>query len=71
MLKTIITAFVKEKDNSEIVCRCMNVREQEIRRACKKGKTFSEIQDITNISLGCGACIPRVKEIIEEELQKM
>ncbi len=47
------------------ICICMQVGEDEIRRAVAGGaRTFEEVQAITDCSTGCGTCEMAVRRVI-------
>lgn len=50
-----------------IVCNCFEISEEEIREAVKNGAhTVDEVGEATQAGTGCGACQPRIQEIIDE-----
>ena len=58
-------------DKNQIVCSCMKVTVGDIENAIKNGaKSFKEVQNITNVSTGCGKCTDSVKELISKLLTK-
>ena len=49
----------------------MKVTLGDIENAIKSGaKSFEEVQNITNVSRGCGRCSNSVKELISKLLEK-
>lgn len=51
-----------------VVCGCFEVTEEAIRNAVRQGAHSVEaVGEKTNAGTGCGGCILRIEEIIEEE----
>ncbi|MBS5953775.1 MAG: (2Fe-2S)-binding protein [Paraclostridium bifermentans] len=58
-------------DKNQLVCGCMKVTLGDIENSIKSGaKSFEEVQNITNVSRGCGRCSNSVKELISKLLEK-
>ncbi|MBC2582146.1 (2Fe-2S)-binding protein [Clostridium sp. DJ247] len=58
-------------DNDEVVCACINVTVQDLKDAIENGaKSFEEVQDVTQVSTGCGGCTDSVKALVDELLAK-
>ncbi|AOR24126.1 (2Fe-2S)-binding protein [Clostridium taeniosporum] len=58
-------------DNDKVVCTCINVTVQDLKDAIKNGaKSFEEVQEVTSVGTGCGACVDSVKVIVDELLEK-
>lgn len=76
MLKSIISKFIKckcenEEKNSNVVCGCFKVTEQDLKNAINNGaKSFEEIQAITKVGTGCGKCVESNKALIAQLLGK-
>ena len=53
------------------VCSCNNVGERTIRASVRDGKatTIAELKACTQAGTGCGGCIPRVTELLKEEMK--
>src|SRR5262249_7904373 len=53
------------------VCSCNNVSERQIRTSIRDGKltTIAEVKHCTQAGTGCGGCLPRVGDLLKEELQ--
>ncbi len=53
------------------VCSCNNVGERTIRKSVRDGKlsTIAEVKSCTLAGTGCGGCIPRVTELLREEMK--
>lgn len=52
----------------EIVCNCFEVTEKDIREAIRNGAdTVETIGEMTQAGTGCGGCVSRIQEIIDEE----
>jgi bacterioferritin-associated ferredoxin len=50
------------------VCICARVREQEVRKAIRRGaRTEETVGDSCGAGTGCGACLERVCDLIDEE----
>lgn len=53
--------------NNTVVCNCLNVTKQDLIDAITNGaKSFEEVQEVTKVSKGCGACNDVAKAIVEE-----
>ncbi|GAA2517511.1 (2Fe-2S)-binding protein [Pilimelia columellifera] len=51
------------------VCICERVRECEVRRVIRRGaRTEDHVGDACGAGTGCGACLDRVADILDEEL---
>jgi bacterioferritin-associated ferredoxin len=51
------------------VCICFNVREREVRSAIRCGAhTEESVGDACGAGTGCGGCLDRIRELIEEEV---
>ncbi|PAB57011.1 (2Fe-2S)-binding protein [Anaeromicrobium sediminis] len=51
-----------------VVCGCFEVTEETIREAVRNGATTVEaVGDKTQAGTGCGGCVGRIQEIIDEE----
>lgn len=76
MLKSIISKFVKVKEDnkavgSKVVCGCFNVTEQDLKKAIKNGaKSFEEVQAATKIGTGCGKCAAGNKALVNKLIMK-
>jgi NifU-like protein len=55
----------------EIICRCFGVTDALIRKVIRENhlKTVEEVTNYTKAGGACGSCIPRIEDIIEEELK--
>ena len=54
------------------VCICSRVRESEVRRAVRDGSdTEDAVGDACGAGTGCGTCLDRICEIIDEETPKV
>jgi nitrogen fixation NifU-like protein len=55
-----------KKEEERVVCKCMNVTDQEIEHAVLEGaRTFYELQEMTKVGTGCGECEQEVTELLE------
>ena len=55
------------KESSNLVCFCRHVTDLEIKQCFKDGKnSFEEVQKYTQAGTGCGSCINKTKELIEQ-----
>lgn len=74
MLKSIFSKLINSKgrdkvDSNKVVCGCFNVTEQDIRNAVNGGaKSFEEVQAITKVGTGCGGCIVKNEDLVNELL---
>lgn len=57
-----------EEDEGEIVCKCFSVTDAKIRRVALENNLHSveEVTNFTKAGGGCGACIPRIEDILDE-----
>ena len=58
------------EQGGEIVCKCFGLTEQFLKKviAANKLHTAEQVTNFTKAGGGCGGCIPRIKELIEEVL---
>ena len=55
-----------KKEEERVVCKCMNITDQEIEHAVLEGaRTFYELQEMTKVGTGCGECEQEVRELLE------
>ena len=55
-----------KKEEERVVCKCMNISDQEIEHAVLEGaRTFYELQEMTKVGSGCGECEEEVKQLLE------
>jgi nitrogen fixation NifU-like protein len=55
-----------KKEEERVVCKCMNVTDQEIEHAVLEGaRTFYELQEMTKVGTGCGECKDEVMQLLE------
>ena len=60
-----------KKEEERVVCKCMNVTDQEIEHAVLEGaRTFYELQEMTKVGTGCGECQDEVTQLLEAYKQK-
>lgn len=56
-----------EKEEARIVCQCMNVTDQDIKKAVMDGaKSYEDLQNRTKIGTVCGQCKAETLELLEE-----
>ena len=57
-----------EEDEGEVVCKCFGVTDTKIKRVALANNLHSveEVTNYTKAGGGCGACIPRIEDILEE-----
>jgi NifU-like protein len=62
----------EEDTEGEIVCHCFGVTEMLIRKVIRDNglKTAEDVTNYTKAGGACGSCIPRIEDIIEEELSR-
>ncbi len=60
---------IEDEPHGEIICHCMNITDDEIRKAVhEKGVTnIDDMMELTGAGTVCGTCIPKIEDIIEEE----
>ncbi|MGQ9842956.1 MAG: Fe-S cluster assembly protein NifU [Spirochaetota bacterium] len=63
----------EHEDEGAIVCQCFGVSENLIRRVINKNNltTVEEVTNFTKAGGACGSCIPKIEDIIKEELAKV
>lgn len=56
-----------KKEEAKIVCRCVEITDHEIENAVLEGKqTWEDVQKKTKCGTGCGACRPRIENLIKQ-----
>jgi NifU-like protein len=57
-----------EEDEGEVVCKCFGVTDAKIKRVALANNLHSveEVTNYTKAGGGCGACIPRIEDLLEE-----
>lgn len=60
---------IEDEPHGEIICHCMNITDDEIRKAVhEKGvRDIDGMMELTGAGTVCGTCIPKIEDIIEEE----
>lgn len=59
------------KDTTIVVCKCLNVTEEDIKMEVLEGvKDFVTLQERTKVGTGCGKCIEEVKTILNDFVAK-
>ncbi|MCU0847026.1 MAG: Fe-S cluster assembly protein NifU [Spirochaetes bacterium] len=61
-----------EDTDGEIICHCFGVTDKLIRKVISENK-LKTVEDVTNYTKAggaCGSCIPRIEDIISDELKK-
>lgn len=54
------------QNDSQIVCGCFKVTEQDLITAVKNGaNSFKEVQAVTKVGTGCGKCTDSVKVLVD------
>ncbi len=66
--KGLKRAHQQEEDEGEIICKCFGVTDAKIRRVALANNlhTTEEVTNYTKAGGGCGGCIYRVEEILDE-----
>jgi Fe-S cluster assembly protein NifU len=60
-----------EVKESILVCKCMNVRDEEIEHAVLEGaRNFYQLQEMTKVGTGCGECVEEVKTLLETYMKQ-
>ncbi len=61
-----------EDTEGEIICHCFGVTEPLIRKVVRENnlKTIEDVTNYTKAGGACGSCIPRIEDIMEDELSK-
>jgi len=62
----------EEDTEGEVICHCFGVTDPLIRKVIRENglSTVEEITNYTKAGGGCGSCIPRIEDIIADELKK-
>lgn len=62
----------EHEDEGTIICQCFGVSENLIRRVINENNltTVEEVTNYTKAGGACGSCIPKIEDIIKEELAK-
>ena len=57
-----------KQDEGEIVCKCFGVTDEKIKRVALANNlhTVEEVTNYTKAGGGCGACIPKIEDLLEE-----
>ena len=60
-----------EEHEGEIVCQCFGVTDTLIRKVIRENnlKTVEDVTNYTKAGGGCGSCIPKIEDILQEELK--
>lgn len=63
----------EHEDEGAIVCQCFGVSENLIRRVINENNltTVEEVTNFTKAGGACGSCIPKIEDVIKEELAKV
>ncbi|MDP8292414.1 MAG: iron-sulfur cluster assembly scaffold protein [Candidatus Orphnella occulta] len=65
------TQGVTAREDSRVICKCMNVTNHEIENAVKEGAdTYRKLQEQTKIGTVCGQCEEDATRLLEEYKQK-
>ena len=61
-----------EEDEGEVVCKCFGVTDSKIKRVALANNlhTVEEITNYTKAGGGCGACLPKIEDILDELWRK-
>ncbi|UCF73135.1 MAG: iron-sulfur cluster assembly scaffold protein [Deltaproteobacteria bacterium] len=55
-----------QREEERIVCKCMNITDQEIEHAVLDGaRTFYDLQEMSKVGTGCGECKEEVTQLLE------
>jgi NifU-like protein len=57
-----------EEEEGEVICKCFGVTDTKIKRVALANNlhTVEEVTNYTKAGGGCGACIPRIEDILED-----
>ncbi|HPJ36608.1 MAG TPA: Fe-S cluster assembly protein NifU [Spirochaetota bacterium] len=60
---------VEDEPHGEIICHCMNISDEDIRKAVHENGVMNidDMMEFTGAGTVCGTCIPKIEDIIEEE----
>lgn len=62
---------IPHNQESRVVCHCLNVTEEDIKMEVLEGvKNFDELQKRTKVGTGCGKCIPEIKQLLAQYVEK-
>ena len=61
---------IEDEPHGEIICQCMNVTDVDIRNAVHQHgiRNIDDMMAFTKAGTVCGTCVPRIEDIIEEEM---
>lgn len=68
-----VDIVAEEETEGEVVCQCFGVTDKLIRKVVRENK-LNSVEDITNYTKaggGCGSCIHKLEDILQEELASM
>ncbi len=69
--KTGQSSKIPHNKEDRIVCKCLDVSENDIKMEVLEGvKDFETLQERTKVGTGCGKCIPEVKELLKKYVEK-
>ncbi len=63
---------VEDEPEGQIICFCKNITDVDLRKAIREHniKDVDTLMEVTEAGSVCGSCIPRMEDILEEELAK-
>jgi NifU-like protein len=63
-----LTIEAHKETEGEIVCKCFSVTDEKIKRVALANNlhTVEEVTNYTKAGGGCGACIPKIEDLLEE-----
>jgi len=66
------TVKSEEDTEGEIICHCFGVTDKLIQKVIRENnlKTVEDVTNYTKAGGACGSCIPKIEDIIEDELKK-
>ncbi len=61
---------IEDEPHGEIICQCMNITDIDIRNAVHRQgiRNIDDMMELTKAGTVCGTCVPKIEDIIEEEL---
>ncbi|NLV68966.1 MAG: Fe-S cluster assembly protein NifU [Spirochaetes bacterium] len=61
---------IEDEPHGEIICQCMKVTDVDIRNAVHQHgiRNIDDMMEFTKAGTVCGTCVPKIEDIIEEEL---
>jgi len=61
---------IEDEPHGDIICQCLNITDVDIRNAVHRQgiRNIDDMMEFTKAGTVCGTCVPKIEDIIEEEL---